>query len=57
MNQTDLSLQSGSKMPQVGLGCWKIPTDLTKQTVYNAIVNGYRLIDEACDYGNEVEAG
>ena len=44
-------------MPTVGLGCWKIPNDITADTVYNAIKAGYRCIDEACDYGNEKEAG
>ena len=28
-----------------------------KQTVYNAIKEGYRLFDAALDYGNEKEAG
>ena len=25
--------------------------------VYNTLKNGYRLLDCACDYGNEVEVG
>jgi len=25
--------------------------------VYNAIKNGYRCLDSACDYGNEVQTG
>jgi len=44
-------------MPSVGLGCWKIPNHKTQEIVYKAIQSNYRLIDEACDYGNEVEAG
>jgi diketogulonate reductase-like aldo/keto reductase len=44
-------------MPQVGLGCWKIPNDVCADIVYNAIKVGYRCIDEAADYGNEKEAG
>eukprot|EP00511_Aplanochytrium_stocchinoi_P002594 CAMPEP_0204830648 /NCGR_PEP_ID=MMETSP1346-20131115/9039_1 /ASSEMBLY_ACC=CAM_ASM_000771 /TAXON_ID=215587 /ORGANISM="Aplanochytrium stocchinoi, Strain GSBS06" /LENGTH=701 /DNA_ID=CAMNT_0051961101 /DNA_START=131 /DNA_END=2236 /DNA_ORIENTATION=+ len=52
-----LTLSSGDRMPSVGLGTWKIPKDKTAESVYSAITNGYRLIDEACDYGNEVEAG
>lgn len=44
-------------MPQVGLGCWKIPNEQTADIVYNAIKEGYRCIDQACDYGNEKEAG
>ena len=30
---------------------------LNTQTVYNAIKEGYRLLDAASDYGNEKEAG
>mmetsp|Transcript_12219 Transcript_12219/g.16897 ORF Transcript_12219/g.16897 Transcript_12219/m.16897 type:complete len:186 (-) Transcript_12219:476-1033(-) len=48
---------SGDKMPAVGLGCWKIPNDVCADIVYQAIKNGYRLLDGACDYGNEVEVG
>lgn len=56
-NQTHLVLKSGDKMPSVGLGCWKIPKENCADTVYNSIKAGYRCIDEACDYGNEKEAG
>lgn len=44
-------------MPLAGLGIWKIPNDVCADAVYNAIKTGYRLIDSACDYGNEKEAG
>lgn len=45
-------------MPKVGLGTWKIPNDQCVSVVKEAILNqGYRLIDCACDYGNEVEVG
>jgi D-xylose reductase len=43
-------------MPSVGFGLWKV-TDNTADVVYNAIKTGYRLLDGAADYGNEVEAG
>ena len=52
-----LVLKSGDRMPAVGLGCWKIPNEKMADTAYNAIKAGYRLVDEACDYGNEKEAG
>ena len=55
--QTHLVLQSGDKMPSVGYGCWKVPKEQCADAVYTAIKNGYRCIDEACDYGNEKEAG
>ncbi|KIJ46472.1 hypothetical protein M422DRAFT_46191 [Sphaerobolus stellatus SS14] len=35
----------------------KIPKAATANTIYTAIKLGYRLIDGACDYGNEIEAG
>ena len=54
---TSLVLSSGDKMPQVGLGVWKMPLDICADSVYNAIKNGYRLIDSACDYGNEAKTG
>ncbi|KAK9717721.1 hypothetical protein K7432_006003 [Basidiobolus ranarum] len=44
-------------MPLVGLGTWKIPQSETAKVVENSIQNGYRLLDCACDYGNEVEVG
>mmetsp|Transcript_16385 Transcript_16385/g.20769 ORF Transcript_16385/g.20769 Transcript_16385/m.20769 type:complete len:82 (-) Transcript_16385:411-656(-) len=44
-------------MPQVGLGLWKIPKDQCADVVYNAIKSGYRCLDSACDYGNEVQTG
>ena len=44
-------------MPAVGLGTWKIEREATAQTVQEAISIGYRHIDSASDYGNEVEAG
>ena len=44
-------------MPTVGFGCWKIPQDVCTEVVYNAIKNGYKLIDEASVYGNEVQCG
>ena len=44
-------------MPQAGLGLWKIPKDVAAQAVYDAIKVGYRLLDSACDYGNEKQTG
>ena len=56
-NSKEYTLNSGDKMPKVGYGCWKVPKNVLPDCVYNAIKSGYRLIDEACDYGNEKECG
>lgn len=47
----------GQAMPAVGLGIWKIDRAETAQAVQDAIDVGYRHIDSAADYGNEIEAG
>lgn len=52
-----LRLQNGLQMPQIGLGCWKIPKESCAAQVYEAIRVGYRLLDGAEDYGNEKEVG
>ena len=41
----------------IGLGLWKIANDQCAETVYRAIEAGYRNLDSACDYGNEIEVG
>ena len=55
--QTHLVLSNGTSMPQVGLGLWKMPKETCAQSVYDAIESGYRLLDSACDYGNEQQTG
>ncbi|BFZ56270.1 D-xylose reductase [Savitreella phatthalungensis] len=52
-----LQLNDGGAMPTVGFGLWKIPQDVCADQVYNAIKTGYRLLDGACDYGNEKQVG
>lgn len=46
-----------SQMASIGLGLWKIDKTDTAATVCDAIELGYRHLDSAADYGNEVEAG
>lgn len=48
---------SQKKMPEVGLGLWKIAPEDCAQSVYDAISVGYRHLDSACDYGNEKQVG
>ena len=43
--------------PEVGLGLWKIEKGSVPGLVEEAVRVGYRHLDSACDYGNEVEAG
>ncbi len=47
----------GAALPSVGLGLWKIEPSQTADMVRSAIEAGYRHIDAACDYGNELQAG
>ncbi len=48
---------NGTRMPAVGFGLWKIEKSDTAAMVSYAIEAGYRHLDSAADYGNEVEAG
>jgi len=49
-----LPLESGT-IPSVGFGCWKVPNENAADILYQAIEIGYRHIDCAADYGNEME--
>jgi 2,5-diketo-D-gluconate reductase A len=49
-------LNSGAVMPQLGFGCM-IPAAHTTAAVSRAIKVGYRSLDTATDYANEVEVG
>lgn len=44
-------------MPSVGFGLWKVEQSETARVVHDAIDVGYRHLDSACDYGNEVQTG
>ncbi|KAI8977528.1 xylose reductase [Mycotypha africana] len=56
-NQQYLTLdRTNDKMPIIGFGCWKVEENV-EETVYTAIKNGYRLIDGAAVYENEVGVG
>ena len=46
-----------SRMPAVGFGLWKIDRPDTASMVEASLRAGYRHLDSASDYGNEVEAG
>ena len=50
-------LNNGIKMPIIGLGTWTFTNEEAEEAVYIAIKNGYRLIDTAQYYGDEVGVG
>ena len=52
-----LTLASGDRIPVVGLGLWKVARGICADLMQQAIRAGYRHVDCACDYGNEVEIG
>ncbi|KAM7002571.1 aldose reductase-related protein 2 [Tautogolabrus adspersus] len=55
-----IELNDGTRMPVLGLGTWKshhLPRTSVQGAVEAAIAAGYRHIDTAYNYGNEVEIG
>ena len=50
-------LNSGYEMPILGLGTWTQDDDTAENSVYEALKDGYRLIDTAQYYGNETGVG
>ena len=58
MKIPDVELNNGTKMPLLGLGTWQMPDgDIAYKAVRHALDIGYRLIDTAAIYGNEVSVG
>ncbi len=56
-NQQVFALRDGNTIPQLGLGVFQTPPDLTASVVKIALATGYRHIDTAAIYVNEVGVG
>ncbi|GGP58186.1 aldo/keto reductase [Streptomyces melanogenes] len=52
-----ITLNNGVEMPQLGYGVWQVPDAEAAQAVTTAIETGYRSIDTAAIYENEVGTG
>jgi diketogulonate reductase-like aldo/keto reductase len=58
LSSATLTLNTGARIPQVGLGVWQTPVGaVTRNAVSAAITLGYRHIDTAQAYGNERDVG
>ena len=56
-NQQLLALRDGNTIPQLGLGVFQTPPDLTASVVKIALATGYRHVDTAAIYVNEAGVG
>jgi 2,5-diketo-D-gluconate reductase A len=56
-NQPLFALRDGTTIPQLGLGVFQTPPDITASVVKIALASGYRLIDTAAIYVNETGVG
>jgi 2,5-diketo-D-gluconate reductase A len=52
-----VKLNDGVLMPRIGYGTYKVGDDEAQEAVTTALAHGYRLIDTAEMYGNEVGVG
>jgi 2,5-diketo-D-gluconate reductase A len=57
LEQPRVKLNDGNTIPQLGLGVWQVPIDVTAQVVGEGIKAGYRSIDTAEGYHNEEGVG
>ena len=53
----NVTLHDGVEIPQLGFGVFQVPPDDTQQVVEQALEVGYRHIDTAAAYRNEVGVG
>lgn len=57
MTTPTLPLNSGTTIPQLGLGTWPLDDQEVERAIVEAASIGYRHIDTAVKYGNEVGVG
>jgi methylglyoxal/glyoxal reductase len=55
--ETRVRLNNGIHMPIIGFGTWQLYGEQAEKSVFYALKNGYRLIDTAMIYQNEIEVG
>lgn len=54
---TNLTLNDGRSMPQLGMGTWQIPDSQAAMVVRQGLDAGFRLVDTAAIYANERGVG
>src|ERR1700730_3691762 len=55
--QPTIRLNDGNVIPQLGFGVWQVPNEEAARVVRSPIWTGYRSIDTAAIYGNEIGVG
>jgi 2,5-diketo-D-gluconate reductase A len=57
VQQTQIRLNDGIAIPQIGFGVWQVDNGEAPKAVLKAIQTGYRSVDTAAIYGNEEGVG